>query len=92
MTAPRIQYMSACGMADKKIFMVGGWENDTGTWSCNNSLTKDLIESLDVVASYDYENDEWCEEGEMGLARGSADAAAIRLPRLYWSNKLFKSQ
>jgi len=77
MTAPRIQYMSACGMAANKIFMVGGWENDT--------------ESLDVVASYDYENDEWGEEGEMGLARGSADAAAIRLPRLYWSNKLFKN-
>ncbi len=31
MTAPRIQYMSACGMAANKIFMVGGWENDTGS-------------------------------------------------------------
>ena len=50
-----------------------------------------ISESLDVVASYDYEKDEWGEEGEMGLARGSADAAVIRLPRLYWSNKLFKS-
>ena len=29
-TAPRVQYMSACGLADNKIFMIGGWEADTG--------------------------------------------------------------
>ena len=27
--------MSACGMAANKIFMVGGWENDTGS-RCNS--------------------------------------------------------
>ena len=30
-TAPRIQYMAACGLANKKIFMIGGWHTDTGT-------------------------------------------------------------
>ena len=29
-TAPRIQYMAACGLANKKIFMIGGWHTDTG--------------------------------------------------------------
>ena len=46
MTAPRIQYMSACGMADKKIFMVGGWENDTGLkLSVSFRLTHSLIQN-----------------------------------------------
>ena len=29
-TAPRIQYMAACGLAEGRIFMIGGWEADTG--------------------------------------------------------------
>ena len=29
-TAPRIQYMAACGLANSKIFMIGGWITDTG--------------------------------------------------------------
>ena len=29
-TAPRIQYMAACGLANSKIFMIGGWFTDTG--------------------------------------------------------------
>lgn len=52
-------------------------------------LNGKLTESLDVVASYDFEKDEWGEEGSLGLARGSSDAAVVRLPRSYWTNKLF---
>lgn len=74
-TAPRVQYMSACGLADNKIFMIGGWEADT--------------ESLDVVSSYDFKKDEWGEEGSLGLARGSSDAAVVRVSKSYWTNKLF---
>ena len=48
-----------------------------------------FLESLDVVASYDFENDEWGEEGSLGLARGSSDAAVVRLPKSYWTNRLF---
>ena len=29
-TAPRIQYMAACGLANSKIFMIGGWITDSG--------------------------------------------------------------
>jgi len=72
-TAPRIQYMAACGLANSKIFMIGGWITDS--------------ESLEVVAMYDYENDEWGEEGQLTLARGSADATVSKIPRSYWSNK-----
>ena len=32
-TAPRIQYMAACGLANKKIFMIGGWHTDTGNFT-----------------------------------------------------------
>ena len=46
-----------------------------------------ILESLDVVAMYDYENDEWGEEGQLTLARGSADATVSKIPRSYWSNK-----
>ena len=46
-----------------------------------------LLESLDVVAMYDYENDEWGEEGQLTLARGSADATVSKIPRSYWTNK-----
>merc|ERR1719361_1073659 len=72
-TAPRIQYMAACGLANSKIFMIGGWFTDT--------------ESLDVVATYDYEEDEWGCEGQLTLARGSADATVTQIPRSYWNNK-----
>ena len=46
-----------------------------------------ILESLNVVATYDYENDEWGEEGQLSLARGSADATVTKIPRSYWFNK-----
>ena len=91
--------MAACGLAEGRIFMIGGWEADTGKYFAKDFFWRKLknkglnykihIESLDVVASYDYEKDEWGEEGSLGLARGSSDAAVVRLPRSYWTNKLF---
>jgi hypothetical protein len=41
------------------------------------------------VSSYDFKKDEWGEEGSLGLARGSSDAAVVRVSKSYWTNKLF---
>ena len=50
-------------------------------------LTEHILESLDVVATYDYEEDEWGCEGQLTLARGSADATVTQIPKSYWNNK-----
>ena len=41
------------------------------------------------MSSYDFKKDEWGEEGSLGLARGSSDAAVVRVSKSYWTNKLF---
>jgi hypothetical protein len=38
--------MSACGMAANKIFMVGGWENDTGSQCDSKTYVINFIQNL----------------------------------------------
>ena len=70
-TAPRIQYMAACGLANSKIFMIGGWFTDTGNlplgWATSSNRTYFRIARRCRHL--------WLRRGRMGLRR-SADTSA----------------